>query len=412
MKFFYAVSVILAICLFSGLFGSTSGIVSAKEIITDEEAKNVILLIGDGMGSAQVTLARWAKSGEDLSSYPETKLEMDTFPYSGFSTTYAANSFITDSAPAATALMAGTKTNIGVIGQDASSVNKKKDGQSVETIAELARKAGKSTGAVTTTRITHATPAGIYAHINDRDNESVIADQLIDSGIDVALGGGKSFFIPKSDSGSKRIDETNLMKEAESKGYTVVTTAGELAATPDDKKVLGLFSGSHMAYDDDRNTTEEPSLADMTKKALNILSKDNDGFFVMIEGGRIDHASHERNATHTIADTLAFDEAVGEALAFQETHPDTLVIVTADHECGGLDLGAINPDSYESGMVPFFGSGVYENSTLGHLVQGKEATHTAVDVPVFAKGPGANVVTGAPIDNTDIFTLMKKVLRV
>jgi alkaline phosphatase len=403
---------VFAACLYVGIPETTSGVASAKEIVTNEKAKSVILMIGDGMGSSQVTLARWGKSGEDLSTYPTTTLAMDNFPYSGFSTTYAANSFITDSAPAATALMAGVKTNIGVIGQDKSSVNKKQDGVIVDSIAELAEKAGKSSGAVTTTRITHATPAGVYAHINDRDNESVIADQLINSKLDVALGGGTSFFIPQSEKGSKRKDDRDLMNESAKSGWTVVTTADELKTSPDEGKILGLFAGSHMSYDDDRAETTEPALSDMTKKALNVLSKDNDGFFLMVEGGRIDHASHERNATHAIADTLAFDDAISVALKFQEEHPDTLIIVTADHECGGLDLGAINPDSYESGMIPFFGSGIYMNKTTGNLDIAKEATHTAVDVPVFAKGPGADLVTGAPIDNTDIFKLMKSVLSV
>ncbi len=401
---------ILAGCLFWGIFGAPSGFVSAKEIVTEEKAKNVILLIGDGMGSSQVTLARWEKSGEDLSLYQETALAMDSFPYSGFSTTYAANSFVTDSAPAATALMTGVKTNIGVIGQDASSVNKKQDGGQVDTIAELAEIAGKSTGAVTTTRITHATPAGVFAHINDRDNESAIAEQLLASQLDVALGGGKSFFIPQSESGSKRKDDRNLMTEAANNGWTVVSSSDELMSAPGEGKVLGLFTGSHMTYDDERDVSSEPSLAEMTQKALDVLSKDEQGFFLMVEGGRIDHASHERNITHTIADTLAFDDAVSIALKFQEQNPDTLIVVTADHETGGLDLGAINPDSYESGLMPFFGSGVYSNNTTGYLEEYKEATHTAVDVPVFAKGPGANQVTGAPIDNTEIFTLMKMVL--
>lgn len=409
------ITVFLAVTLFAGfihggMMGIGSGVVSGKVISTDEKAQNVILMIGDGMGIPHITLARWAKSGENLSAYPNTTLALDSFPYSGYSTTYAANSFITDSAPAATALMTGTKTNLNVIGEDATSVYQKKDGTRVETIAELAGDNGLSTGVVTTTRITHATPAGAYAHINDRDDEAKIAEQLISSDLDVALGGGSSFFIPQPEKDSKRKDDKNLIAEASGDRWNFVNTTEALESASDDTKLLGLFTSSHMSYDDQRNKDKEPSLSEMTDKALRSLSKNKNGFFLMVEGGRIDHASHERNVTHGIADTLAFDEAVATAMKFQKEHPDTLLLVTADHECGGLVLGAQDIDTYDAGMMPAFMSGVYQNSTTGYLEEAKEASHTAVDVPVFAIGPGADQVTGAPIDNTDIFRLMKTVL--
>lgn len=135
------------------------------------KAKNVVRLIGDGMGNGELTAARWEKANRTPATYASTTLALDNLEFSGHATTYCADSFITDSAPAATALMAGVKTNLGVIGQDATAVNRKSDGAHVASIAEIAKAAGKATGAVTTTRITHATPAGLYAHVNDRDND-------------------------------------------------------------------------------------------------------------------------------------------------------------------------------------------------------------------------------------------------
>ena len=259
--------------------------------------------------------------------------------------------------------MGGVKTNLGVIGQDATAVNKKTDGMRVVSIAELAKAAGKATGAVTTTRITHATPAGLYAHVNDRDNETLISTQLLASGTDVALGGGYLYFINATvkdpwGSKGKRTDGRNLITEFQSAGYTVVNNSTGLAGVKarEGTKVLGLFSSSHMEYDRARSANE-PGLAAMTGKALDILSKDRDGFFLMVEGGRIDHAGHARDYANTTGDTLAFDEAVQTALDFAGKKRDTLVIVTADHETGGLTLGATTNANYGAGMSPYFPSG-------------------------------------------------------
>ncbi len=386
-------------------------------------AQNVILLIGDGMGYSELTAARWEKANRSLATYATTSLALDHLEYSGYVTTYCADSFITDSAPAATAIMAGVKTNLGVIGEDATAVNKKSDGVRVASIAELAKAAGKATGAVTTTRITHATPAGLFAHVYDRDNETLISAQLLASKMDVALGGGYPYFVnatAKDPWGTKgkRTDGRNLVTEFQSAGYTVVNNSTGLATVKakEGAKVLGLFSSSHMEYDRARNTTNEPSLTAMTEKALEILSKDRDGFFLMVEGGRIDHAGHARDYANDTGDTLAFDAAVEKALDFAESDGHTLVIVTADHETGGLTLGATTNANYSAGMNPYFASsGNLTTDTAGKSVialDPVEASHTAVDVPILASGPGAATFGHGLIDNTAIFAGMKGALRV
>ena len=385
-----------------------------------ETAKNVILLIGDGMGFPQLTLARIEKSGENLSEYCSVELSMDCMEASGYVSTYSANSFVTDSAPAATAIATGNKTNNGVIGQDATAVQGEKDGKNLTTILEMAEKAGHSTGLVTTTRITHATPAAFYAHVDNRDNESEIADQLLMSNVDVILGGGQQYFVGKNQTdpaggAGKRADDRNLLSEFEKHGYVVAFNANgfQNIDASNTKRILGLFDSSHMLYELERRSSPEgePSLADMTKKAITILSKNPKGFFLMIEGGRIDHAGHERNLSKIAADTLAFDEAVNASLNFASQDGRTLVIVTADHECGGLVLQPGDLAEYENGSIdPIFASGTTRTSgpRYDFITEMEEATHTAVDVPIMASGPGAEKVCVGRVDNTQIFQIMKE----
>jgi len=385
-------------------------------------AKNVILLIGDGMGFPQLTLARIDKAGENLSNYTSVELFMDGMEQTGYVSTFSANSFVTDSAPASTAMATGHKTNNGVISQDATAIPKKMDGKNLTTILELAEKAGLSTGLITTTRITHATPAGFYAHVDNRDNESEIADQLSKSNVEVILGGGLQYFVGKNDSvptgkESKRNDDRNLLADFASQGYAFVYngTAFQKVDAKKTEKLLGLFESSHLQYELERQSAKEmdPSLTEMTKKAIGILSKNPKGFFLMVEGGRIDHAGHERNLSKMVADTLAFDEAVKAALDFASQDNDTLVIVTADHECGGLVLQPENLSEYERGVIdPFFASGTARTHgpRYDFITEMDEATHTAVDVPVMASGPGAEKVSHGKLDNTQIFEIMKEAL--
>jgi len=385
-----------------------------------ETADNVILLIGDGMGFPQMTLARIEKGGENLSEYGSAELSMDGMQSVGYVSTYSANSFVTDSAPAATAIATGSKTNNGVIGQDATAVQGEKDGKNLTTILEMAEKAGLAAGLVTTTRITHATPAAFYAHVDNRDNESEIADQLLQSQVDVILGGGWQYFVGRNETdpagnAGKRDDDKNLLSQFESQGYAAVYngSAFQKIEAEKTKKLLGLFDSSHMLYELERRSSPqaEPSLADMTEKAISILSRNPKGFFLMVEGGRIDHACHERNLSKTVADTLAFDEAVNASLNFASHDNRTLVIVSADHECGGLVLQPENLDVYEEGSIdPIFASGTAKSQgpRYDFITEMEEATHTAVDVPIMAFGPGAEKVSHGRLDNTQIFQMMKE----
>ncbi len=296
-------------------------------------AKSIILLIGDGMGINQVRVT-------DLYAREAfgTELIFDSIETRGATTTHSADSEVTDSAAAASAIYSGFKFNSGAI-------NVLPDGRNAFTIAQAAQKAGKAVGGVSTTRITHATPASLWGHTPDRDDENLIAEQMVGFEPEVAMGGGWRHFVPQSEDGSKRKDDRNLIEEMQAKGYVYVTNADELEAVDPETtdKLLGLFFKSHMSYEIDRVTAPElgsqPSIAEMTDVAIKILEKDPDGFFLMVEGGRIDHACHAHDVKGTIQDTLAFDEAIKVALDYQKAHPDVLVIITGDHETGGLGLG-------------------------------------------------------------------------
>lgn len=295
--------------------------------------KGIILLIGDGMGINQIRSASlYAKKvlGKTLA--------MDSILIRGTTSTHSANAEVTDSAAAATALYSGHKVNNGAI-------NVLPDGTEVSGIGHAAKEAGLSVGVLSTTRLTHATPAGVYSRSDHRDKEDFIAGQLPAFAPEVAMAGGLGNFIPQDKEGSKRKDSRNIVEEMKQKGYEFVETKSALGKVDPagTGKLLGLFSGSHMAYELDRLNDDksalQPSLAEMTKVALAIVGRNPKGFFVMIESGRIDHACHTHDIKASIYDTLAFDDAVRTALEYRQTHPDVLVLVTADHETGGLGLG-------------------------------------------------------------------------
>jgi len=327
--------------------------------------KNVILMIGDGMGLAQVTLARLSL---DESSRP---LDMDSMRCAGFVKTHAANATITDSAAAGTALATGFKTNNGMI-------STLPDGTSVETILEAAAKIGKATGLVTTVTITHATPASFGAHVESRKGEADIAPQYLDKKIDVLLGGGRMFFIPKLREQSKREDERDLLAEASSAGYEVVDTREALLSAKG-SKLLGLFQMGPL-----NTEPPEPTLAEMAEKAIAALSADKDGFFLMVEGGQIDWACHNNDAPGSVKQVFDFDGAIGKALDFARRRGDTLVVVTADHETGGLTINYPDKDSSARFKTVW--------TTKGH---------SGCNVPLFADGPGADSFGGV-LDNTDV----------
>ncbi|MCX7786501.1 MAG: alkaline phosphatase [Spirochaetes bacterium] len=294
------------------------------------QAKNVVLLIGDGLGYTQFWATQlYSKNvlGKDL-----RMIEVMKSGNTAFLLNDTADSFVTESAAAAGQIATGER-------MFARALSMKEDGKTpVPTIIELA-KAQKNIacGLVTTSGITDATPAAFATHVSHRSNEEEVAIQLLKSNVEVLMGGRKQFFLPESVSGGRRKDGRNLIEEAQKQGYTVVGTASELKGVTG-PKVLGLFNMANMNYEIDRKATKEPSLAEMTEATLRILSRNPNGFFAMIEGGRIDHASHRNDAAATIYDVIAFDEAVGVAIDFAKNHPGTLVIVTADHETGGMAI--------------------------------------------------------------------------
>lgn len=409
--------------------------------ITSSKAKNVILLIGDGMGSGQMTAGRIVKG---------SSLAMDSITYNGTVSTYPNDpkeKWVTDSAAAGTAIATGTKTYNAAISVDP---NKKP----VETILELAQEKGKSTGLVSTTRITHATPAVFAAHNPNRDAETEIAADMLNHNVDVLLGGGLTQFLPTSQ-GGKRTDNKNLVDDAKKMGYTFVSNKDEMN-NANGKKLLGLFNNSHDSYEIDRNPAKEPSLSEQTQKSIDILSKNNKGFFLMVEGGRIDHASHANDAATAAKDVIAFDNAVKVALDYAKKNRDTLVIVTADHETGGMTIGGygqmnFNPDVLKNQTASFedviskqlkqdnvqemFSKylGVNDLTTeelntitssfaknagaitaadtfsKRALVGWTTTAHTGEDMPIMAYGPKADRFS-KHLDNTDIFKLMKEAM--
>lgn len=300
------------------------------------QAKYVFYFIGDGMGAGQRQITEEFKK-QVLKK--DEKLLMNSLPTVGITTTYSADTLITDSAAAGTALATGHKTNNGYIAKD-------KDGKDLKTLLEIAQEKGMATGLVTTTRITHATPAVFASHNIDRDDENGIAVDYVDSDVDYLAGGGYRHFVGKN-SGltSKRKDDRDLIGEFKERGYQVYL--GEKSIKDFEKwnpkegeKVLATFKASHMPYTIDDKNGEYPTLKEMTDKGIELLSKDKDGFFIMVEGGRIDHASHAQDVAGTIYDTLAFDDAIKSAYEFYKKYPqDTLIVVAADHETGGMGLG-------------------------------------------------------------------------
>lgn len=327
-------------------------VVSLATVVGAENAKSVILMIGDGMGPAEVDLARLYKGGG---------LVMDSLPVKGSATNASANAAVTDSAAAATALATGFKTNNGMIAVTP-------DGKPRKTLLEAAGAAGKATGVITTTRISHATPACFIAHVDARADETTIVTQALVTKPDLMLGGGEAEFLDKSLGGNRK-DGRNMVAEAEAAGYHVVRTLEQLQQAPSGR-LLGLFQPSYMSYEIDRKAGE-PSLAEMTDVAIQRLATDHDGFFLMVEGGRIDNAGHNNDAASSVRETLAFDAAVQVALDYVLTHPDTLLVVTADHETGGL---SVNTNDHQVVAVAL-GKATASSETLTGLIMANRSNY-------------------------------------
>lgn len=289
--------------------------------------KYVFLFIGDGMSVPQRMTAEEFSRKSGAGS-----LAMNALPFSAMTRTCSANSLVTDSAAAATAIACGAKTKNHYSGVDP-------EGKPVYSSAVAAKKAGVKVGIVTTVTITHATPAGFYAHRNNRGDAYGISIDLADSGFDFFAGGGLDVNPQNSQKHRQYAEYGDAYEYVRSKGYRIVETKDQfLALKPGDGKVFTKFTNSALEYTIDADGSQ-PTLAEMVAKAIEMLDGDS-GFFIMAEGGRVDWAGHANDAATNLRDVLALDAAVKVALEFQDKHPDdTLVVVTGDHETGGMSMG-------------------------------------------------------------------------
>lgn len=439
----------------------------------DNEAKNLILFIGDGMGVSTITAGRIYQGQAKGSDGPSFVTASDAFPHSAMVKTYSHDFQVSDSAATATAMVAGIKTRSGTIGLKhgvKTGQCSSEKGLSVPSIFDLAEGAGRATGIVSTTRITHATPASAYAHSANRnwENDSDlpknadckdIAAQLLGwdagDGFEVIMGGGRRNFMPANAAdpeypkkNGRRADGRNLIAEWRANnpdGNYIYDLKGFQALAPqDDGPILGLFEPSHMEYEADRQQraggANEPSLARMVKMAIGRLSKNPRGFILMVEGGRIDHAHHSGNAARALADFAAFEDAIAAAVAAVDTE-ETLILVTADHShvftIAGYQprnnpiLGKVPPSpffktadgkpyttlGYANG--PGAKDGVRDDLTdvdthaLDYKQQAavplRSETHAGEDVVVKAMGPRAHLF-GGTIEQNVIFHLAKHAL--
>ncbi|MDD8019973.1 MAG: alkaline phosphatase [Acidobacteriota bacterium] len=280
--------------------------------------KNVILFIGDGMSISTMSLARWFNGGQPLS--------WDQY-VCGLVRTYSADDPITDSAAAATAMATGHKTRNGFL----SVLPDALDRAPVATILEGAKLSGKSTGLVVTCNLQHATPAAFAAHYPDRSDYEAIGEQMVYTGVDILLGGGLKYF-------TGRKDGEDLLAVLKEKGYKIITTPAELKSV-ESQRLAGLFADVDLSYDLDRDPAKESSLAEMTGAAINLLSRNINGFFLMVEGSKIDWANHDHDPVASVTDMMAFDRAVRVGLDFAFKSQETAVIVVADHSTGVLTIG-------------------------------------------------------------------------
>lgn len=301
--------------------------------------KNVIVLMADGTGSAHTTITRWVKG---------SSLALDKMFLSGVRT-YSAESLITDSAPAATAFATGFKTNDKMVGVYPSVVTLPPGAALIEdwkfkplaTVLEAAKGSGKSVGLIATSNIQHASPAAYSAHVASRADYNEIAKQQVFLNIDIVFGGGKQYLVPIG-KGGKRTDDKDLIQVLKNRGYSFIETRQELMNLPIKlQKVWGMFAEDDLAYDFDRPhlRPNQPSLAEMTQKAIEILSKNPKGFFLFVEASKVDWASHANDPIGVISDLLIFDKAVEYSLEFAKTNPKTLVLAFSDHGTGGMSLG-------------------------------------------------------------------------
>ena len=333
-----------------------SNLLEIKNFSESAKPKNIILAIADGSGLNHITVSRLAIGG------PDYKLYIDQLPVAGNSSTHAYENLITDSAAAATAWSTGNKTKNRYLAVD-------QDKKELTTLFEMLNNKGYLKGIVATSSVTHATPAAFYAHIDSRYKEKEIADQLLNSSVDLALGGGQEFF--------------NL--EEVEKNHYLLTQKASLEKNYDGlKNIVGLFDEDGM-----ERGLDMPTQREMTNFALDYLDDKCNGFFLMTEGSQIDWAGHSNDVEYMIREFKDFDLTIKDLINFVSADKNTLLIITADHETGGLQLMKQKDDSF--------------------IVQWGTGSHTGVPVGVYAYGPGSQNFNGM-MDNTDIFYKILKVL--
>ncbi|KAG7319058.1 hypothetical protein KOW79_017532 [Hemibagrus wyckioides] len=427
-------------------------------------AKNLILFLGDGMGVPTVTAARILKGQLSGHSGEEGQLEMDRFPYVALSKTYNTDAQVADSAGTATAYLCGVKANEGTVGVSAAAVRglcNTTRGNEVTSILKWAKDAGKSVGIVTTTRINHATPSAAYAHCVDRDwysdgempVEAVqegckdIARQLMENipNINVIMGGGRKYMLPKNMSdveypsekkhSGTRKDGRNLIQEwidrmKDKRGYYVWNKGDLLSVNPSSADyLLGLFEPGDLPYELERNKSTDPSLTEMVDVAIKILRKNPKGYYLLVEGGRIDHGHHEGKAKQALHEAVEMDHAIGRADLLSSIH-DTLTVITADHS-HVFNFGGYTPRGNSIfGLAPMvsdvdqkpFTAILYGNGPGFKLINGSRVnvstvdyqennyqaqaavplrmeTHGGEDVAIFSKGPMAHLLHGVQEQN-------------
>ncbi|MBN1163095.1 MAG: alkaline phosphatase [Candidatus Krumholzibacteriota bacterium] len=332
----------------------------------EEHPRNIILFIGDGMGASHLTAGMIVKGS----------LELERFPQGGLITTHSADKLVTDSAASGTALATGYKTYNGAISVD-------RDRKRLKTALEYAEEAGKSTGLVVTCGVTHATPAVFAAHVENRNMHSAIAEQLVSSGMEVLFGGGWSYFSPAGEEPAPGRGEKDLLSLLRER-MPVALSAAEFSGLGDSDRAAALLAPEELPPAGRRDIT----LREMTGKAIQILSRNPKGFFLMVEGSQIDWAAHDGDQDGIIRELIDFDDAVGAGLDFAVGEGGTLVIVTADHETGGF--------------------AVHDGSIAERIVSASAFTtneHTAGMVPLFAYGPGSQRLGGIH-DNTFVGRVM------
>jgi alkaline phosphatase len=352
----------------------------------ERKAKNIILLIGDGMSASQVSSYRLLKGG------PNARLAVDKFPISGIVLTHSEDAIVTDSASSATAYSTGIKTNNTFLGLD-------KDKNVLENLTEKIHGYGFVSSLIATSEVTHATPAAFAAHIDLRWKTDEISAQMMDSNVVTILGGGRHFFLTE-EMGGKREDGRDLLQEVEN-SHVLLTHKDQLNDFDQTTsgKVVGLFADEHLRdLEKPENHSTEPSLSEMLnfaiKRSETFMDNGCKGSFIMVEGSQVDWAGHSNDINYLKREMQDLEEAVELAVDYANKNQDTLVIVTADHETGGLLIEPASPADYTGNEVKFS-----FNTAIGR------GSHTGVPVPVYAYGPGSENFTGT-LDNTDVYRAM------